>query len=233
MKVKRCSYLMIALSLVAVFMLAIAAGCTGNGSTNTASTQSPAATPITAATAIADSPAGQATTTVPVTTSAPVSTGQKQTIKISGSTTVLPIAQAAAEAYMAVHPDADIQISGGGSGVGIQAIGAKTVDIGMTSREVTKDEMANTPTSSLRQLRRMASLSLSTRPIRSNLSPSIRSGRFILARSPNGPRLPEQMFPAPTTRSSLSGVTAHQEPGCTSNRVFCRQMRPRSPRCRR
>jgi phosphate transport system substrate-binding protein len=68
-----------------------------------------------------------------------------QTIKISGSTTVLPIVQKAADQYMAAHPDADIQVSGGGSGVGIQAIGARTVDIGMTSREVTKDEMARYP----------------------------------------------------------------------------------------
>jgi phosphate transport system substrate-binding protein len=46
---------------------------------------------------------------------------------------------------MAVHPNADIQISGGGSGAGIQAIGAKTVDIGMSSREVTGDEMIKYP----------------------------------------------------------------------------------------
>jgi len=46
---------------------------------------------------------------------------------------------------MANHPDADIQVSGGGSGVGIQAIGAKTVDIGMSSREVTKAEMTKYP----------------------------------------------------------------------------------------
>jgi len=80
-----------------------------------------------------------------VTTQAPLSAGQKQTIKISGSTTVLPIVQKAADQYMAAHPDADIQITGGGSGVGIQAIGAKTVDIGMSSREVTKDEMTKYP----------------------------------------------------------------------------------------
>jgi phosphate transport system substrate-binding protein len=85
------------------------------------------------------------TTALPVKTTAPVSTGQKQTIKISGSTTVLPIVQKAADQYMASHPDADIQVSGGGSGVGIQAIGAKTVDIGMSSREVTKAEMAKYP----------------------------------------------------------------------------------------
>jgi phosphate transport system substrate-binding protein len=46
---------------------------------------------------------------------------------------------------MAAHPDADIQITLGGSGPGIQAIGAKTVDIGMSSREVTKDEMTKYP----------------------------------------------------------------------------------------
>jgi phosphate transport system substrate-binding protein len=46
---------------------------------------------------------------------------------------------------MATHANADIQISGGGSGVGIQAIGARTVDIGMSSREVTSAEMAKYP----------------------------------------------------------------------------------------
>ncbi len=145
MNAKRSSYLIITLSLVAVFMLALAAGCTGNGSTNTVTTQAPAANPTVAAAAVSATPVAQATTAVPVTTSAPVSTGQKQTIKISGSTTVLPIVQAAADKYEAAHPDADIQVSGGGSGVGVQAIGAKTVDIGMSSREVTKDEMTKYP----------------------------------------------------------------------------------------
>ena len=96
-------------------------------------------------TVIATTQAAVSTTAAPVTTTAPVSTGQKQTIKISGSTTVLPIVQKAADQYMAAHKDADIQVSGGGSGVGIQAIGAKTVDIGMSSREVTKDEMTKYP----------------------------------------------------------------------------------------
>ena len=141
--------MIITLSLVAVFMLAIAAGCTGNGSTTTVATQAPVAVPTAAATvstpAPAATPAAQATAAAPVTTSAPVSTGQKQTIKISGSTTVLPIAQAAADKYMAAHPDADIQISGGGSGVGVQQIGAKSVDIGMSSRDITTAEMAKYP----------------------------------------------------------------------------------------
>jgi phosphate transport system substrate-binding protein len=137
MNAKKGSYVLVILSIVAVFMLAFAAGCTGNG---TQTTQVPTASPTVVATTQVP-----ATTTAPVMTTTPVSTGQKQTIKISGSTTVLPIVQKAADQYMAAHPDADIQVSGGGSGVGIQAIGAKTVDIGMSSREVTKDEMAKYP----------------------------------------------------------------------------------------
>lgn len=65
-----------------------------------------------------------------------------KSITISGSTTVLPIASAAAEAYMAKHTDVDVKVSGGGSGAGISAIGKETVDIGMSSRELSKDEKA-------------------------------------------------------------------------------------------
>jgi len=140
---KQSRFLTIALSLVAVFMLAMAAGCT------TQSTKAPVAPQVPATTAAIGGSAGSpAATTVgapAATTAAPVSSGQKQTLKISGSTTVLPIVQKAADQYMAAHPDADIQVSGGGSGVGVQAIGARTVDIGMSSREVTRDEMTKYP----------------------------------------------------------------------------------------
>jgi len=140
---KHSRFLIIALSLVAVFMLALAAGCTTQSTKAPVATQVPAASP-----AIADPAGTQAApaAAAPAATAAPVSSGERQTIKISGSTTVLPIVQKAADQYMAAHPDADIQISGGGSGVGIQAIGTKTVDIGMSSREVTSAEMAKYPT---------------------------------------------------------------------------------------
>jgi phosphate transport system substrate-binding protein len=68
-----------------------------------------------------------------------------QSLTVTGSTTVLPIAQSAAEAYMDAHSNADIRISGGGSGVGVQAIGEGTADIGMSSRELTADEMSKYP----------------------------------------------------------------------------------------
>ena len=137
MNAQRSSYLVITLSLVAVVMLALAAGCTGNETNATVAKQNPTASPTVGI--ITQSPVS--TPVAQVTTKTPVSTGQRQTIKISGSTTVLPIVQKAADQYMSNHPEADIQVSGGGSGVGIQAIGTKTVDIGMSSREVTKDEM--------------------------------------------------------------------------------------------
>ena len=146
---KRSSILTISFSLVAIFLFAITAGCIGAESTKAVATpapvvSSPAADAAVTGAAAISTPAA-ITTAAPAATTAPVSTGQKQTIKISGSTTVLPIVQKAADQYMATHPDADIQISGGGSGVGIQAIGAKTVDIGMSSREVTSAEKAKYP----------------------------------------------------------------------------------------
>jgi len=78
-------------------------------------------------------------------TSKPTNEEKAQKITVSGSTTVLPIAQSAAEAYMKDHTKADITVSGGGSGVGITAIGQGTVDIGMSSRELKSTEMTQYP----------------------------------------------------------------------------------------
>jgi len=61
-------------------------------------------------------------------------------IAINGSTTVLPIAQKVAEAYMKEHPDTAISISGGGSGNGIKALIDKTTDIANSSRAIKKEE---------------------------------------------------------------------------------------------
>lgn len=68
-----------------------------------------------------------------------------QTIKVSGSTTVLPIVQRTAEAYMDKHPNVDIRVSGGGSSVGIESAGKGLVDIGMSSRELKSKEKEQYP----------------------------------------------------------------------------------------
>jgi len=71
--------------------------------------------------------------------------GEKQTLTIRGSTTVLPIAQKAAEAYMDKHPNVDIRVSGGGSSVGVQSVGEGIADIGMASRDLKNEEKSGYP----------------------------------------------------------------------------------------
>ena len=72
--------------------------------------------------------------------------GEIQTLSVSGSTTVLPIIQKAADYYMDNHSTVDILISGGGSSVGIQSVGEGTADIGMASRDIKDSERDAYPT---------------------------------------------------------------------------------------
>jgi phosphate transport system substrate-binding protein len=61
---------------------------------------------------------------------------------IKGSTTVLPIAQKVAEAYMKQNPDVKISIEGGGSGNGIKALIDGSTDIADSSRFIKEKEVA-------------------------------------------------------------------------------------------
>ena len=63
-------------------------------------------------------------------------------IVVKGSTTVLPIAQKVAEAFMKENPDISISISGGGSGNGIKAIIDGTTDVADSSRFIKDKEVA-------------------------------------------------------------------------------------------
>ncbi len=63
------------------------------------------------------------------------------TIKVDGSTTVLPIMQKVVEAYMKAHPDVKISVSGGGSGNGIKALIDGGTDIAMASRAMAQKEI--------------------------------------------------------------------------------------------
>jgi phosphate transport system substrate-binding protein len=60
---------------------------------------------------------------------------------IKGSTTVLPIAQAAVDAYMKINKGVQISLSGGGSGDGIKALIDGSTDIADSSREIKKVEI--------------------------------------------------------------------------------------------
>jgi len=63
-------------------------------------------------------------------------------LKIAGSTTVLPLSQSWAEAYMGKNPGASISVSGGGTGTGISMLLNGTCDIANASREAKPGEIA-------------------------------------------------------------------------------------------
>lgn len=65
-----------------------------------------------------------------------------QTITVKGSDTMVIMAQRWAEAYMAKHPGAVIQVTGGGSGTGISALLNGTTDICNASRPMKGSERA-------------------------------------------------------------------------------------------
>jgi phosphate transport system substrate-binding protein len=66
----------------------------------------------------------------------------KQVLRISGSTTVLPVISKAAEIFQLSHPNVIITVNAGGSGVGFNQVANKTVQIGMMSREISKQEIS-------------------------------------------------------------------------------------------
>lgn len=72
---------------------------------------------------------------------APLSAQKRNQLTISGSTTVLPIAQACAEAFMESN-NVNISVRGGGSGVGVAALMNKTVDIANSSRPMKGKEIS-------------------------------------------------------------------------------------------
>ncbi|NPV26307.1 MAG: phosphate ABC transporter substrate-binding protein [Firmicutes bacterium] len=61
-------------------------------------------------------------------------------ITIAGSTSVQPISEVLAQAFMAKHPEIKVNVQGGGSTAGIQAAKTGTANIGSSSRELKSEE---------------------------------------------------------------------------------------------
>ena len=61
-------------------------------------------------------------------------------VTVSGSSTVMPLAEAAAEEFNVLQKDYVVTVSAGGTGAGILGIAERKNDIAMASREVTEDE---------------------------------------------------------------------------------------------
>ena len=65
---------------------------------------------------------------------------------IAGSTTVQPVSELLAEAYMNENQGVRVTVQGGGSGAGVSSTGLDIVDIGAASRAVKSGEMDKYPT---------------------------------------------------------------------------------------
>ena len=63
-------------------------------------------------------------------------------ITVKGSDTLVILAQKWAEVYMGQHPDVKIQVSGGGSGIGLAALQSQTTDLCDASRKAKASEIA-------------------------------------------------------------------------------------------
>jgi phosphate transport system substrate-binding protein len=70
--------------------------------------------------------------------------GGKATVQIKGSDTMVNVEQAWAEEYKTIKPDVNVEVSGGGSGVGIAALEKATIDIAAASRNIKPEEVEKT-----------------------------------------------------------------------------------------
>lgn len=62
------------------------------------------------------------------------------TITMAGSTSVQPLSEELAAAFMEKHPNVRLEVSGGGSGAGVTAAQENAADFGAVSREIKEDE---------------------------------------------------------------------------------------------
>lgn len=73
-------------------------------------------------------------------TNAEDTTVYTDSLSIEGSTTVQPVSEKLAEAYMDLHPTVQVTVGGGGSGAGIAGTEMELCDIGAASKDINPDE---------------------------------------------------------------------------------------------
>lgn len=70
-------------------------------------------------------------------------TAARADITVKGSDTIVILAQKWAETYMGKNPNVKIQVTGGGSGVGLAALQNQSTDLANASRKIKSAEIAN------------------------------------------------------------------------------------------
>jgi phosphate transport system substrate-binding protein len=129
-----CRLWMSVLVLVALLVTACGGGATA--APTAVAPQEQMATPTTAPTAVPQPAAGS------------------EQISLAGSTTVQPIAEKLAEAFMTQNSDVKIDVAGGGSSAGVKAAGDNTANIGMASREIKSSETETYPSMQIFEIAR-------------------------------------------------------------------------------
>ena len=119
--------------IMSVAMIASISACGSSaGQADAAQSQQTQSTDTTAQASESDAQTSQTAT-------ATTSTGSiSGTVTAAGSSALLPLAQAAAEAFMNDNPDASVVVNGGGSGEGLKQVSQGAVDIG--DSDVTAEE---------------------------------------------------------------------------------------------
>lgn len=74
-------------------------------------------------------------------------------ISMRGSDTMVRLGQRWAEEYMKLHPDVNVQVSGGGSGTGIAALLNGSTDICQASRDMKQQEYADAESKGIKTFR--------------------------------------------------------------------------------
>lgn len=120
---KKKAMKIIGIALTACLAMAMMAAC-GNKAPEPASTPTMAQTPTSAPAAPAPAPA---------------ETGLSGEVITAGSTSVQPLSQELADAFMDMYSGVIVDVQGGGSGQGVKAVEEDLVDFGALSREL-KDE---------------------------------------------------------------------------------------------
>jgi phosphate transport system substrate-binding protein len=90
----------------------------------------------------------------PASASAP----QASSIQCVGSDTLVNLVLAWAEAWMTIHPEQRISVTGGGSGTGIAALVAGTVDIANASRAMSAGEIEDARKNGIEPIRHVVAL---------------------------------------------------------------------------
>jgi phosphate transport system substrate-binding protein len=89
---------------------------------------------------------------------ASAASGAGPSLRVSGSSTLLPLAQRAAEIYLAKRPDLLLTISGAGTGEGVRSLIDGNVDIADASRDLKPEEAARAAAAGLSLTRHVVAL---------------------------------------------------------------------------